>query len=84
MKKLLKSGICGSMNSAWVHCLWVLQIPLFSHFFIKNRSHDTIHIFKNYFPTVFSVTVFNFNKNKLNPNGPYTQNKQTSLQKVRE
>ena len=20
MKKLLKSGICGSMNSAWMHC----------------------------------------------------------------
>ena len=23
--------------------------------FIKNRSHDTIHIFKNYFVTMFSV-----------------------------
>ena len=46
------------------------QISLFSNFFIKNRSHDTIHTFKNYFVTVFSVSVFNFNKNKLNPNGP--------------
>ena len=27
-------------------------------FFIKNGSHDTIHTFKNYFATVFSV--FNF------------------------
>jgi len=35
---------------------------------IKNRSHGTIHTFKNYFTTVFSV--FNFNKNKFNPNGP--------------
>ena len=33
------------------------QIPLFSNFFIKNGSHDTIHIFKNYFATVFSVSV---------------------------
>ena len=36
------------------------QIPLFNNFFIKNRSHDTIHTFKNYFATVFSV--FNFSK----------------------
>ena len=36
------------------------QISLFSNFFIKNGSHDTIHIFKNYFATAFSV--FNFNK----------------------
>ena len=60
------------------------QIILFTNFFIKNKSHDTIHTFKNYFTTVFSVTVFNFNKNKFNPNESYTQNKQTSLQKVRE
>ena len=37
-----------------------LQISLFSNFFIKNRSHGTIHIFKSYFTTVFSV--FSFNK----------------------
>ena len=48
-----------------------LQIPLFSNFFIKNGSHDTIHIFKNYFATVFSVSIFSFNKNKINPNGPF-------------
>ena len=41
------------------------QISLFSNFFIKNRSHGTIHIFKIYFATVFSI--FNFH---LYPNGP--------------
>ena len=35
---------------------------------IKNGSHDTIHIFKNYFATVFSV--FSFNNNKFNLNWP--------------
>ena len=35
---------------------------------IKNGSHSTIYIFKNYFATVFSV--FSFNNNKLNPNRP--------------
>ena len=34
---------------------------------IKNGSYSTIHIFKNYFITVFSV--FSFSNNKLNPNG---------------
>ena len=37
-----------------------------SHFIqkkIKNGSHGTIHTFKNYFATVFSV--FSFSKNKL-------------------
>ena len=47
------------------------QIPLFSNFFIKNRSYGTIYTFKNYFATVFSISIFSFNKNKLNPNGPY-------------
>ena len=35
---------------------------------IKNRSHDTIHTFKNYFATVFLV--FSFSNNKFNPIGP--------------
>ena len=48
----------------------VSQITLFSNFFIKNESHNTIYIFKNYFATVFSVSVFNFNKNKLNQTHP--------------
>ena len=30
------------------------KILLFSNFFIKKGSHDTIHTFKNYFATVFS------------------------------
>ena len=44
------------------------QIPLFNNFFIKNGSHGNIHTFKKYFATVFSVLVFSFSKNKLNPN----------------
>ena len=55
-------------------CICVLftvpQITLFSNFFIKNRSHNTIYTFKNYFATVFSVSVFSFSKNKLNLNTP--------------
>ena len=36
------------------HALFIdLQISFFSNFFIKNRSHGTIHTFKNYFATVF-------------------------------
>ena len=50
---LIKSNV----NSARMHCLWVLQILLFSHFFIKNGSHSTIYTFKNYFATVFLVSV---------------------------
>ena len=36
---------------------------------IKNGSHITIHTFKNYFVTVFSV--FSFLQNMLHLNGPY-------------
>ena len=32
------------------------------------ESQDTIHTFKNYFATIFSV--FSFSNNKFNPNGP--------------
>ena len=38
-----------------VHCSRDLQISLFINFFIKNGSHGSIHTFKNYFTTVFSV-----------------------------
>ena len=38
-----------------VHCLQDPQTSFFIKTFIKNVSHDTIHIFKNYFTTVFSV-----------------------------
>ena len=33
------------------------QISLFNNFFIKNGFHGTIHTFKNYFATIFSVSV---------------------------
>ena len=36
------------------------QTSLFSNIFIKNGSHSTIHIFKNYFAIIFSV--FSFSK----------------------
>ena len=45
-------------------CICVLftvpQITLFSNFFIKNGSHNTIYTFKNYFATVFSVSILIF------------------------
>ena len=37
----------------------------FNKFFFKTRSHSTIHIFKNYFATVFSIF-----SNKRYPNRP--------------
>ena len=54
-----------SVNSAPVHCSQVPQITLFSNFFIKNGSHNTIYTFKNYFATVFSVFSFQFQQNKF-------------------
>ena len=53
------------VNNAPVYCSWVPQITLFSNFFFKNGFYSTIYIFKNYFVIVFSVSVFNFSKNKL-------------------
>ena len=44
------------------------QISFFINFFIKNESHSTIHTFKNYFVTVFSVFSFQFQQNKFYPN----------------
>ena len=41
-----------------MHCLWDPHTSFFSKIFIKNGSHGTIHIFKNYFTTVFSVFSF--------------------------
>ena len=43
-----------------VYCLRNLQTLLFSNFFIKNGSHNTIYTFKNYFTIVFSVFSFQF------------------------
>ena len=55
----------------WICALFTVpQITLFYNFFINNGSHSTIYTFKNYFATVFSVSVFSFSKNKLNPNTP--------------
>ena len=38
-----------------MHCSRDPQTSFFNKIFIKNGFHDTIHIFKNYFATVFSV-----------------------------
>ena len=53
-------------SSGPVHCSWDLQTSFFNKTFIKNGFHGTIHTFKNYFATVFSV--FIFQQNKQNPN----------------
>ena len=53
------------MQALFTHCAYTVYA--FKN--IKNKSHRTIHTFKNYFATVFSV--FNLSKNKFNPNGPY-------------
>ena len=49
-----------------VYCLWDPQTSFFNKIFIKNGSHDTIYIFKNYFATIFSI--FSFQQNKRYPN----------------
>ena len=46
----------------------ILFRNIYIYIYIKNGSYGTIHTFKNYFATVFSV--FSFNKNKLYLNGP--------------
>ena len=50
-----------------------------------------LYTFKNYFATVFSVSVFNFSKNKLNPNTPivsdgfrFLEKKQNFTNKIEE
>ena len=63
--------ISGGMHTSGSHLLFTdPQTSLFSNFFIKNGSHDTIHTFKNYFATVFSVFSFQFQQNKFYPNRP--------------
>ena len=55
----LEACFCGFMSHQWVSCTVHRTCKLFfNNFFIKNESHGTIHTFKNYFATVFSV----FNK----------------------
>ena len=52
-----------AVNSAPMHCSQVPQTSLFSNFFIKNGFYSTIHTFKNYFATVFSVFSIQFQQN---------------------
>ena len=59
-----------AVNSAHMHCSQVPQTSLFNNFFIKNGFYSTIHTFKNYFATVFSVFSIQFQQNKFYPNGP--------------
>ena len=53
----------------YIHALFT-DPTNYSNFFIKNRYHSTIYLFKNYFATVFYISVFSFSTNKLYPNGP--------------
>ena len=56
------------VNGVSVHCS--RSHKFHNNFFIKNWSHNTIHTFKNYFVTVFSVFSFQFQQNKSYPNRP--------------
>ena len=49
----ISDGQCTPMGL--VHCSQDPQTLFFGYFFIKNGSHSTIHTFKNYFATMFSV-----------------------------
>ena len=57
-----KFDLSNNFHPISAHCTLFTdpQISLFSNFFIKNRSHGTIHIFKNYFATVFFSFNFQF------------------------
>ena len=59
-----------SISVGPIYCSRDPKISLFSNFFIKNGFHGTIHLFKNYFATVFSVFSFQFQQNKLYSNRP--------------
>ena len=50
-------GLCDLLVVFSASSVTVVAFPVgfFNKTFIKNGSHDTIHIFKNYFTTVFSV-----------------------------
>ena len=56
-----------TVNSIFVYCLRFHKLHFLTISFIKNGSHITIYTFKNYFATVFSISVFSFSKNKLCP-----------------
>ena len=50
---LLRLLFMNNSRKVWLFSTFSAQISLFSNFFIKNGSHDTIHTFKNYFTTIF-------------------------------
>ena len=52
----ISGGLCSLVDL--MYCLRDLQTPFFTQTLIKNRFHDTIYTFKNYFITVFLI--FNF------------------------
>ena len=57
------------VNSIFMYCLWIYKY-YFYHFFIKNRSHNIIYIFKNYFITIcfdFQFQFSNQNNSKFIP-----------------
>ena len=50
---LLRLLFMNNSRKVWLFSTFSAQISLFSNFFIKNGSHETIHTFKNYFTTIF-------------------------------
>ena len=50
---LLRLLFMNNSRKVWLFSTFSAQISLFSNFFIKNGSHDTIHTFKNYFTIIF-------------------------------
>ena len=58
-------SLCMNNNITWFYC----AVDKKHCSCTVHGSHDTIHIFKNYFAIMFSV--FSFSKNKFNPNGSY-------------
>ena len=68
LRLLFINNSCNFWLFSYEQCIHALftdsQTSLFNHFFIKNGSHGTIHTFKNYFATMFSV--FNFRSNLSN------------------
>ena len=52
------------MYTLFTHCAYTVHILKN----IKNESHDTIYIFKNYFATVFSATISSIQTHPKTPN----------------
>ena len=64
-----------TVNSAPIHCSQTYKLHFSTTFSIKNGSYGIIHTFKNYFVIMFSVSVFRFSTNKLNPNSALKKKK---------